>query len=75
MHAKPPPRLLGDAVRTRVEFHAYIVELLTTGDGAIERIIAREVADQIIETLESNPQLARWIADEGERGEPHQAVD
>lgn len=46
-------------MRTREQFHAYIVELLTTGDAAIPKIVALEVADQILETVESNPELIK----------------
>ena len=47
------------AVRTHEQFHAYIVELLTMGDAAIPKLVALEVADQILETVESNPELVR----------------
>lgn len=50
-------------MHTESDFHAYLVELLTTGDAAIPRLVALECADQIIETLHANPQVTRWIAD------------
>jgi hypothetical protein len=57
-------------MHTESEFHAYLVELLTTGDAPIPRLVARECADQIIETLRANPQMTRWIADGASRARP-----
>lgn len=44
-------------MQTESDFRAYLVELLTTGDAAIPRLVALECADQIIETLHANPQV------------------
>lgn len=49
-------------MKTREQFHAYIVELLTTGDESISRSVAQECATQIIETLDAQqPEPVAWM--------------